>query len=344
MRQSVFGLLGLATALGGCDIGQRTRVESLYTTPPPTQIVQIAVDDTHVYWTESTTIDDTTTDTIKSVPKKALPPAPPAELEHGKLITVEAGTIWFADAAGNVSRRDPQPPTVTSLFMPADASPIALVRDDNNIYEGIAIGNPATSWEIWAIPRGGDGSDRYKLASDVTDTFSLEDMISDGDFVYFSVGSHADVPNGEIRRVPGAGGDVEVVAGAPLPAEPRTLRKFDAGIFWYGVEQVLDDGSATGAIKGRLFRTESDGSEPYRGLISITGPTSLAVDDKFVYWIDVADTSVWVERISQFGGHLTSLVPLTPAGASTAVTVDDTYVYWSDQGAPTAGLNRMHKN
>jgi hypothetical protein len=339
MRQSVivhFGLAaGLAVALGGCDIGARTRVESLYTGNAP---AQIAVDDTHIYWTESTTVNDTPVWTIKSVSKKALPPSAPAELEHGPLITVEAQTVWFADTAGNVSRRDPDA-TVTPMFMPADAAPVALVRDDANIYEGITIGNPATSWEIWAIPR--DGSDPFRLASDVTDTFTLEDVVTDGEGVYFSVGSHTGVPQGEIRSVAVGGGDVEVLATADS-AEPRTLRKVDGGLVWYGVQQVLD----TGEIKGALFRT--DYTNPTNQLIQVVGPTSLAVDDQFVYWVDAGDAQIWVERIAQVGGHRTSLVPFSPAGASTAVTVDDTYVYWSDVGAgagmPLPGLNRMHKN
>jgi hypothetical protein len=339
MRQSSIGLavrvavLGLA--LGGCDIGARTRVESLYTNPG-TSVAQIAVDEKVVYWTESAAYEDVINWSVKAVKKKDLPPASVTDFGiPGRFITVEAGTIWFADPAGNVSRRDPDG-MVTPMFMPADATSVGLVRDDANLYQVITIGNPQTEWQLWAIPR--DGYAPTMMTSEMTDVRVPLDLAADGTHVYVSVGGPIDQALvGEILRV--AVGTTEVESFATDIHRPQVLRAFGENIFWYEVEEIQD----SGLMKGRLQRSPKDGTDS-RVLASITGATSLAVDDKFVYWVDTGPGLVWVQRVPHLGNNvITSMVVLEPAGASLAIADDETYVYWSDQGPPIPGLNRMLK-
>ena len=139
-------LATLAVLLLGCDIGARTRVETLCSAGPSgycqSPVTSIALDATTIYWTEETTVEDATIWTIKSVPKKALPPAPPSELGSGQFITAEAGTLWFAEPSGVVSRRDPLDGMVTAMFSPADATAVGLVRDSENLYEAITYPEP----------------------------------------------------------------------------------------------------------------------------------------------------------------------------------------------------------
>jgi hypothetical protein len=341
------GMLALApvlSSLAGCDIGQRTRVESLYAQGAP---VSIAADQTTVYWNEMTTVEDAPYWTIKSVPKKALPPAPPSELVQGpgRFFTVEpdgpeAGTLWFADPAGQVSRRD-RDGNVVTVFPPidlplTDATSAGLARDGSNIYELITLGTPQTEWQLWAIPR--DDSPPTKMASEMTDSLSPLDIVSDGGSVYFSLGGPVDQALvGEIRRVPVGTTDMETLAAGVH--RPQVLREFGDNLFWYEVEEIRD----TGLVKGRLQRSAKDGTGSLV-LASITGTTSLSVDENFVYWVDTGDGKIWVERVPHGGSNsITSMIFLEPAGASNAIASDETYVYWSDQGAPQPGLNRMLK-
>ena len=131
--------------------------------------------------------------------------------------------------------------------------------------------------------------------------------------------------------------DVETVV--PDAHRAQVLREFGDNLFWYQVEEIQGDG----LMKGRLQRSPKDGSGS-QALLSITGPTSLAVDESFVYWVDVGPSRVWVERVPQLDNtELTSMVLLEPAGVSRAIASDETYVYWSDEGAPYPALNRMLK-
>jgi hypothetical protein len=351
MRTGSIGVAGLMTGLAlgmlatvpslGCDIGQRTRVEALCTVGGSGYCqgpaAAIAVDETTVYWTES--LDDITW-TVKGVPKKALPPAPPAELAQGRFITVEDGTLWFADPAGNVSRRDKEG-NVTPLFTPTDATAVGLARDGSNVYELLSLGDPQTEWQLWSIPR--DDAAPTMMASEPTDAWRPLDLTSDGTHVYFSLGRPDEQAlEGEIRRVAVGTTDVEVFASEIH--RPQVLREFGDNLFWYEVEEIQD----TGLVKGRLQRSPKDGGNSLV-LASITGSTSLAVDDAFVYWVDVGADRLWVERVPQGGGNaITSMVVLEPAGASTAIAADATfakgmYVYWSEQGPPIPALNRILK-
>jgi hypothetical protein len=336
---SIGGTTALATfvtlLVGGCDVGDRTRVESLYTAVPGTTPTSIALDATTIYWTESTPVEDTVVWTIKAVPKKALPPAPPSELGSGQFVTAEGGTLWFAEPSGAVSRRDSDG-NVAQLFAPSDATARGLVRDGENLYEAITIGNPQTEWQIWRIPR--DDSAPVMIASEASDSIMPLDLAADGTHLYFSLGGPIDQALvGEIRRVPVGTTDVEVFASGIHRAQ--VLRELGDNLFWYEVEEV----QGSGLMKGRLQRSPKDGGDS-RVLSSITGQTSLAVDEAFVYWVDLGATRVWVERIPQVGGNvLTSMVLLEPAGASPAIAADETYVYWSDEGAPYPGLNRLKK-
>jgi len=342
------GMLALApvlSSLAGCDIGQRTRVESLYAQGVP---VSIAVDQTTVYpetvyWNEMTTVEDAPYWTIKSVPKKALPPAPPSEPVQGpgRFFTVEAGasvdegtTIWFADPAGQVTRRNKSGDL--TMFTPSDATAAGLARDGSNIYELITLGNPQTEWQLWAIPR--DESPPTMMASEMSDSLTPLDIVSDGGSVYFSLGGPVDQALvGEIRRVPVGTTDMETLAAGVH--RPQVLREFGDNLFWYEVEEIRD----TGLVKGRLQRTSKDGSESLV-LASVTGSTSLSVDENFVYWVDTGEGKIWVERVPHGGSNsITSMIFLEPAGASNAIASDETYIYWSDQGAPQPGLNRMLK-
>jgi hypothetical protein len=336
-------LATLAVLLLGCDIGARTRVETLCSAGPSgycqSPVTSIALDATTIYWTEATTVEDATIWSIRSVPKKALPPVPPSELGSGQFITAEAGTLWFAEPSGAVSRRETNPDgmvTVTTMFSPTDATAVGLVRDSANLYEAITIGNPQTEWQIWQIPR--DDSAPLMLASEVTDAVTPLDLTADETHVYFSLGGPVDQAlTGEIRRVAVGTTDVETVV--PNAHRAQVLREFGDNLFWYQVEEIQGDG----LMKGRLQRSPKDGSGS-QPLLSITGPTSLAVDESFVYWVDLGPERVWVERVPQLGStELTSMVLLEPAGASRAIASDETYIYWSDEGVPYPALNRMLK-
>jgi len=333
-------LATLAVLLLGCDIGARTRVETLCSAGPTgycqSPVTSIALDATTIYWTEATTVEDATIWSIRSVPKKALPPVPPSELGSGQFITAEAGTLWFAEPSGAVSRREPPDGVVTPMFSPTDATAVGLVRDSANLYEAITIGNPQTAWQIWQIPR--DDSAPLMLASETTDVVTPLDLTADETHVYFSLGGPVDQAlAGEIRRVAIGTTDVETVVADVH--RPQVLRQFGDNLFWYEVEEIQGDG----LMKGRLQRSPKDsgGSQP---LASITGQTSLAVDESFVYWVDLGPGRVWVERIPQLDSTvMTSMVLLEPAGASRAITSDETYIYWSDEGVPYPALNRMLK-
>jgi hypothetical protein len=338
-------LATLAVLLLGCDIGARTRVETLCSAGPSgycqSPMTSIALDATTIYWTEATTVDDAVIWSMKSVPKNALPPAPPAQLGSGQFITAETteqgSMLWFAEPSGAVSRRDPGPEgIVTPMFSPADATAVGLVRDGDNLYEAITIGNPQTEWQIWQIPR--DGSAPLMLASEATDALTPLDLTTDGTHVYFSLGGPVDQELiGQIRRVAVGTTDVEMVASEIH--RPQVLREFGDNLFWYEVEEIQGDG----LMKGRLQRSpkESGGSQV---LASITGQTSLSVDESFVYWVDLGADRVWVERIPQSNSSpITSMVLLEPAGPSRAIANDETYVYWSDEGTPYPALNRMLK-
>ena len=332
-------LATLAVLLLGCDIGQRTRVETLCmgggTGYCQGVATSIALDATTIYWVETITVDDGVVRTIKSVPKKALPPAPPSELGSGQFITAEDRTLWFAEPSGVVSRRD-KDGMVTPMFSPADATAIGLVRDGANLYEAITIGNPQTEWQIWQIPR--DDSAPLMLASEATDVLTPLDLTTDGTHVYFSLGGPVDQALvGEIRRVAVGTTDVEMFASDIHRAQ--VLREFGDNLFWYEVEEIQGDG----LMKGRLQRSSKDGSGS-QVLASITGKTSLSVDESFVYWVDLGANRVWVERVPQVNNTvMTSMLLSEPSGASPAIVSDDTHIYWSDEGAPYPALNRILK-
>ena len=332
-------LATLAVLLLGCDIGQRTRVETLCTGGGGGYCqgvaTSIALDATTIYWVETITFDDGVVRTIKSVPKKALPPAPPSELGSGQFITAEGGTLWFAEPSGVVSRRDPEG-AVTAMFSPADATAVALVRDSENLYEAITVGNPQTEWQIWQIPR--DDSPPLMLASEATGVVTPLDLTSDGTHVYFSLGGPIDQPlEGEIRRVAVGTTDVEMFDSNVHRAQ--VLREFADNLFWYQVEEIQGDGT----MKGRLRRSPKDGGGS-EVLAPITGQTSLSVDESFVYWVDAGPSRIWVERIPQVANtEITSMVLFEPSGASPSIASDDAYVYWSDEGAPYPSLNRLPK-
>ncbi len=209
------------------------------------------------------------------------------------------------------------------------------MRDGTNLYEVITVGNPQTEWQLWAIPR--DGYPPTMMTSEVTDVRVPLDLTADGTHVYVSIGGPIDQALlGEILRVPVGTTDVEVFATDIH--RPQVLREFGENIFWYEVEEIQD----SGLMKGRLQRSPKDGTDA-RVLASITGATTLAVDDKFVYWVDIGKGLVWVQRVPHVGNNvITSMVVLEPAGPSLAIADDETYVYWSDQGflASAAGVPR----
>ena len=84
------------------------------------------------------------------------------------------------------------------------------------------------------------------MASEMTDSLSPLDIVSDGGSVYFSLGGPVDQALvGEIRRVPVGTTDMEtLVAGVH---RPQVLREFGDNLFWYEVEEIRDTGLDTSA-------------------------------------------------------------------------------------------------
>ena len=235
----------------------------------------------------------------------------------------ETGSADTDDPAELLSCEGPNAPDAPVLLVEGDMQPYTFARIGDRIYW-------ADGWEKWTDPDPITTVYRADAATMGSWTVVAEgqagvnEMVSDGEFVYWIVEGHSD-SNGELLR-------------ASLDDEVKVL---DSGLT-YGRAIELDDangwiyyaeaGEETQAIPGRILKIRPDGSDKQVLAENADEINDLAIDETHI-WVADWIGSVW--RVGKGGGEPELLSPWED---SDAIKIDV-----SDGVAWTVGVSGMHR-
>lgn len=271
----------------------------------------IAVDGSNVYWTNGGSfLPDGGIDRIGAVMKVPISGGSPVLLASASDptgIAVNGSNVYWTNSVLFDSELQS-----TSLA----GGPVTVLTT-TELPEGIAVDGTSVYWAesfaIKKVPIEGGAS------SVLTSAQSARALALFASNVYFS-------DAGTIKKVSVDGGVVTVLASG-LQAAVRSIAADATGIYW-GVSMGSLP-SDPGTILGSIMKVPLTGGSPII-LASGVSPASVAVDGKYVYWLNSTGTLM---RVSVNGGVP---VMLSHAGVGlNALAITGTDVYWTEANCGT---------
>lgn len=275
----------------------------------------VAVDATHVYWTESADGLSDPNAGVTSVKKVALAggavttiasrTGQPNSVGTSSIGVAAEGVFWTESnaTAQSLLTVGLGGGAVTTLATAATNYPNALALDATTVYF-TDVGGGTNFGAVRAVPKGGGSP--TDVATGLPGPWAIA---VDSTSVYWT-----DTWDGAIRKAPKVGGSPTTLASGGSTATTAGVIAVDgSGVYFI----------AGGANAGDVCRVGLDGGA-VTTLASPASAAALAIDAIDVYW---ADPTGAIYRVGKGGGS-SSHVAVT--GAPAAIAVDAANVYWSD--------------
>ena len=281
----------------------------------------VAVDDTHVYWTDG----DAYTDGSGSVHRVAKDGSGKTETlssgtaETGQIL-VDANYVYYMvdntfDSNGAVPNLDGS----LNRMAKAGGTPTSLAS-------GFLAGGPAQMWltgsevlfvspdlsssSLARVPLGGGATTPIASNLDL-----IEGVASDGTNVFWSTDGINGGPTYIHSRPLAGGSDVVIFTGDIRSNAPTLLAVDGSNLYWsddysFEIDMAPKGGGAVTTLVSGKKNTRVKG---------------LALDDSYIYWTGLGG---YVSRVSKTGGSVEPIVSGDPAPLG--IAVDAGYIYWAD--------------
>ncbi|WP_437485360.1 hypothetical protein WME75_00670 [Sorangium sp. So ce1014] len=286
---------------GACDhycLGQacvQGRCEPLLLASGGMEPVDVAVDDTTVYWV------DPVAHQVMTVPVgggneaffvEGDPPFAP------RSIALDSGMVYFSDSGTELIMKASLEGDL-EILADGQTYPMDIAADAANVYwtsadQGTVMKVPALGGEPVALATGQDSP--LGIAVDATHVY----WVNEG---------------GTVMKVPIEGGDAVTLAEGQM--KPKDIAVDATGVYW------TDDG-------GTVMKAPLGGGSPLALAEGQRNPRKLALDAASVYWTNDDGT---VKKVPVGGGDVVTLA--TGQDHPLGITVDATSVYWTNSAAGT---------
>lgn len=307
--------------------------------------------DGRVYWTESSGPAHGETGTLKTVPVaggtvETLVQGGDAPrrlaVSGNQLYWSEGGPIGQIEGFNRIARIPLGGGSPVTVLLSVGSGPLAV--DDSNLY----IGN---GFRIYKVPLGGGPAETLVRGAD-----TIHSLTSDGSFVYWLEG-----PLASVRRVPVGGGEATTLFSStvsPLSGPAGPIRVSGGYVYWMSHYTAISRIPAGGGPQQTIisndltflsdfvtdgvnvYYSEQDSGDikrvPVSGGSSITlanglrgSYNSLALDSRYLYWID----QVHLGKVPLAGGNPIYLVTSglnSDPFVTASVAVDGASLYWTE--------------
>ena len=261
----------------------------------------IAVDATHVYWTDLIT-------GVMRLPLAGGTPELLAPADSPEAIALDPAHVYWT-AKNSVGRIDLGGGTATSLLSTTlKTGAWALAIDGSTLYWADQI-----LGTIQVIPVGGGPSTTVAKGLSAPDG-----VVVDATDVYWAEGTDQQT-EGSISRMPKAGGSPVTLAAHQQG--PRALALDDTSVYW------TDSAVYVPSPTGLVMKAPKSGGAATPLASGQGNPLGIAVDATDVYWVN--SDSGTVMRVPKGGGTAVTLA--SAQFYPTAVAVDGSAVYWTTQ-------------
>jgi hypothetical protein len=240
-----------------------------------------------------------------------------------------------AFGAGRRRVVSPPPVPVTSacpnaiLASPYYSSDITV--DDSFVYFGDDTGG------VFRVPKGGGAVTRLAQLNDET---IVTLIVLDGNTLYLAASDDSGL-RGTIYSLAKSGGSPTVVVSSVVSAYDLVV---DANnLYWTSFGTPNADGDVQS--DGKVERASKQGAGRTALASNLSGPTTLAVDDANVYFVEagvgIGNPASGVRAVPKGGGTVRNLANGVPA---VALTIDATHVFYSTFGADSGAIARVAKS
>jgi hypothetical protein len=279
-----------------------------------TSIVDIAVDQTNVYWTQRKTSPG-----VLSKPSAGGSASPIAGAKDPSGIVVDANHLYWVDYAdGSIWSYPLMGGSPVPLLGPVDGGaspgPTALARDAHNLYWV-----DSSAGTVNQMPLGGGPVIVLATGRSVPVAIAVK-----GNSVYWV--DHGSGSDGSVNKVPvaslddgGADASGPITPLATNQPLPQGIAVDDANVYW------TNRGNPNGTVKsvpvgGGTIQPIADGQG---------APTGIAIDSQFVYWTNYDDNTVLKAPLAGGMSYMLASGQNNPS----AIAVDEKNVYWANQGS-----------
>jgi hypothetical protein len=276
---------------------------------------EIAIDDTHVYWSNYGAGADR--GSIARVAKAGGDPQVIAGAQDNAWGIAVAGTevFWATNTTPHTVARAPKDGSVPAAPLSSTAGRARGVAADAEFvffcnYDANGTGH------LGRVRRQGGAIDTFAAAKP-------NDVMIDGNDVYWSNEGATPGTGSIVRLARGAAAGTAPTEIARQQNRPRGLAADATHVYWV----------TTDATDGQVLRVPKGGGTPEALVSNLKNPREIALDDEHAYFTSYADGTV--QRVKKAGGQPETLIgeQASPLG----IAVDANYIYWVNYATQTTG-------
>jgi hypothetical protein len=272
----------------------------------------LAVDGQHLYFTVRDTGE------LRRVPKTGGEVSSLAVAQKGASeLLCRAGWLYWWNAWGNELVRMPAAGGPREVLAAEARFDLPLAADDAHLYW---VRTPGRRSQIVRTPLSGGAPE--VIAERQTNVSSL--ALDDEHVYWTTLGTRAkEYADGGVARAAKGGGEAELISSPETSA--RAVARAGKEIYFAAFGPVSERARG-GAIRRRPAR----GGDITTLAGGLRGPSDIAVDSRYVYWLDYFRAELW--RVPRAGGAPEQLASGARGEVGYALAADERALYWI-QGA-----------